>query len=93
MLWLILFGGLPVAFVLSFPSFKGFEPAFLVAWFVVITVAAWRYNSFRCPRCHKPFFQPTAWGYNTFLKACPHCGLAKGAATDDATSNNRWRGP
>ena len=91
--WLILFGGLPIAFFLSFPSLKRFEAAFLVTWFLAIGVATRRYNAFRCPRCDKRFFQPNAWVRNPFLKACPHCGLPKGATTDDVSSNNRWRGP
>jgi hypothetical protein len=83
----ILLGGLPVAFLLSFHSLKLFQTPFMLTWFVAIGIAAWRYTAFRCPRCHKKFFQPNAFGYNTFLKACPHCGLAKGALSRDPTSN------
>jgi predicted RNA-binding Zn-ribbon protein involved in translation (DUF1610 family) len=69
------------------------QTAFMICWFIAVTIAGWRYTAFKCPRCHKGFFQPTAFGYNTFLKACPHCGLEKGSVPEDATSNSRWRGP
>ena len=75
--WAIVFGGIPIALLLSFPSFRALETPYMCCWFSAIAIAGWYYVSFPCPKCHKAFFKPTPFGYNTFLKKCSHCGLEK----------------
>lgn len=89
----VLISGIPIALLLSFLSIKYVETAFIVCWFLAFAILGARYRGFRCPRCHKKFFQPNGFAWSTFLKACPHCGLERGAVSMDATSNNRWSGP
>ena len=74
---ILLFGGLVPAFLLSFPGFSRQEDIFIPCWMFAVFFTAWKFKSFRCPRCNKPFFRPSFWAYNDFAKTCPHCGLRK----------------
>jgi hypothetical protein len=43
---------------------------------ITFIVASWRLSWFKCPRCHKWFFN-TWWYHNQFVRRCVHCGLPK----------------
>jgi len=75
--WFIILAGIPVMFLLSFSGFDRAENIFVVCWMLSLLIVVMRYTLFRCPRCHKRFFMPKYFAYNTFLKACPHCRLPK----------------
>jgi hypothetical protein len=52
-----------------------------VFWMFGFVAASIHHNSFRCPRCHKPFFW-TWWRRNPAAERCLHCGLPRGASPD-----------
>src|SRR5262249_25700365 len=78
-----LFLGLFVGFILGIPALSylfnlvGFEraTAFIVVPWIIAWVAAaiWR-TCWRCPRCHKYFFQKWYHG-DALTMHCLHCGL------------------
>jgi len=50
-----------------------------ISWMIFFVLAGIRYESFRCPRCHKWFFVKW-WCYDIFARRCLHCGLPKYAS-------------
>src|SRR5437867_2231180 len=51
------------------------------AWMICFLVGALRLQLFRCPRCHRPFFN-AYWYGNPLARRCVHCGLPKWSAED-----------
>src|SRR5437879_5295172 len=51
------------------------------AWMASFVVVAARLQLFRCPRCHRRFFN-TFWYGNLLARRCVHCGLPKWSDTD-----------
>ncbi|MFP2928432.1 hypothetical protein ACLESO_25200 [Pyxidicoccus sp. 3LG] len=46
--------------------------------FLAIAYSSVMYGTFRCPRCHHPFFR-NGLSANSFARRCLHCGLPKWA--------------
>jgi hypothetical protein len=51
------------------------------AWMISFVIVAARLQLFKCPRCHRPFFN-TSWYGNPLARRCVHCGLAKWSTED-----------
>jgi hypothetical protein len=51
-------------------------------WFVAWVVAVIRHATWKCPRCHKPFYHKWWYG-NAFSTKCLHCGLRPGDLRED----------
>jgi len=77
--WAMFIAGIPVAFLLSFPSFGKADNYFVPSWFGAWIVLSGVVSSFRCPRCNKPFFKPNFLAINRSAEKCVHCGLPKWA--------------
>ena len=56
----------------------------MIAW---VGVGIWR-TCWRCPRCHKYFFQKW-WHGNAFSMHCLHCGLRPDDLIEDFIPKNR----
>jgi len=50
-------------------------PYLAILWIVSFIVTWSRWINYPCPRCWEPFFWPTPWFRNPFLRRCPHCEL------------------
>jgi hypothetical protein len=77
--WMILAVGIVIAFFLSSPSAGKANDYFVPCWFAAFAVVSGASASFKCPRCHRPFFKPNFLAFNGFANQCVHCGLPKWA--------------
>jgi endogenous inhibitor of DNA gyrase (YacG/DUF329 family) len=84
--------GIPIAFVLSFPSFGGANNYFVPCWFGASVLVSGVAASFRCPRCNKPFFKPNFLAYSGWSKKCVHCGLPEWATDAPGRKHDRRSG-
>jgi len=57
-----------------------------IIWMAALATTAVHKSYWRCPRCHKPFFQKW-WYHNPFADRCVHCGLPKWAESDERVNN------
>jgi hypothetical protein len=71
--------GLPLSLLTGIKLNYFFYPV-AASWLLMIGVAGWRVQTFRCPRCHRRFFS-ARWRHNSFAR-CLHCGLPAGAKWD-----------
>ena len=55
-----------------------------IMWTVALAITAFYKGAWKCPRCHKLFFQKWEY-YIPFANAdeCKHCGLPKWAESDE----------
>jgi len=49
----------------------------LVAWVVAMLLATWHWQSFRCPRCERRFFNRQPFLLALRAKRCVHCMMSK----------------
>lgn len=59
------------------PDIVWLPAPFFAIWALAFLIAFWRWHSFPCPWCRRPFF----WRFrrtNVFSRRCLHCGAEKG---------------
>jgi hypothetical protein len=91
-------GYMPVVFMFAVVTMRLFHsetPAYVAAfsWMAFYAFTSLRFQSFRCPRCHKWFFirwwpPPPPWP-----KRCVHCGLPKYAPVSPEHTDVRFQKP
>ncbi len=76
--WIVLvtlIPGVMIAFPLSRRLGIQLLPAIVaITWFAAALAAAIYRTTWKCPRCHKPFFRRLLY-HAAFTNKCVHCGL------------------
>jgi hypothetical protein len=89
-LWGTLLTLIPAVMIIGFPlgrvlGIAAIPTIVAVLWFAAALAAAIYRTTWKCPRCHKPFFRRLLY-HAAFTTKCVHCGLepAKLEATSKA---------
>src|SRR5438105_1203841 len=90
--WTVCLTFIPAGAVIGGTLARPFHSDFVIeivaiTWMVAFAATHLYRTSWKCPRCHKPFFR-RFWHQNIFAEKCVHCRLPKYARLD-LSSNQR----
>jgi len=79
LVWSAVLTLIPAVVIIGFPLGRRLGVATMpaivaVLWFAAALAAAIYRTSWKCPRCHKPFFRRRFY-HAAFTTKCAHCGL------------------